>query len=140
MGRPSGADGPASACGRRFTTFERVEETPLQVVKRSVDRQLFDRDKVATGVRLAAKGRPIETDDHGATIDALIVGVEDAIRLTGTPEVTTEAIGRAVLERLRELDPVAAVRFASVYLGFDDLSDFEREITLLAKRTEPKRH
>ena len=128
------------ACGRRFTTFERVEETPLQVVKRSGDRQPFDRDKVAIGVRLDAKGRPIETDDDGAAVDALIVGVEDAIRLAGTPEVTTEAIGRAVLERLRELDPVAAVRFASVYLGFDDLSDFEREITLLAKRTEPKRH
>ena len=83
------------ACGRRFTTFERVEETPLQVVKRSGDRQPFDRDKVATGVRLAAKGRPIETDDDSAAIEALIVGVEDAIRLTGTPEVTTEAIGRA---------------------------------------------
>ena len=127
-------------CGRRFTTFERVEETPLQVVKRSGDRQPFDRDKVATGVRLAAKGRPIGTDDDGAAVEALIVGVEDAIRLAGTPEVTTEAIGRAVLERLREIDPVAAVRFASVYLGFDDLGDFEREITLLAKRTEPKRH
>jgi transcriptional repressor NrdR len=126
-------------CGRRFTTFERVEESPLVVVKRSGDRQPFDREKVAIGMRLAAKGRPIEADGGGA-LDELITAVEDAIRLEGLTEVPTEAVGRAVLEHLREADPVAAVRFASVYLGFDDLSDFEREITLLAKRTAPKRH
>jgi transcriptional repressor NrdR len=61
------------------------------------------------------------------------------MRLEGG-EVPSEAVGRNVLERLREADPVAAVRFASVYLGFDDLSDFEREIKALSKRTEPKRH
>lgn len=109
------------------------------MVKRSGDRQPFDRVKVATGVRLAAKGRPIEADG-GVALDELVVGVEDSIRLTGSGEVATEAVGRAVLERLRQVDPVAAVRFASVYLGFDDLSDFEREITLLSKATEPKRH
>ena len=92
-----------------------------------------------SGIRLAAKGRPIEADG-GVALDELIAAIEDAIRLDGGTEVSTEAVGRAVLERLREVDPVAAVRFASVYLGFDDLSDFEREITLLAKRTEPKRH
>ena len=97
------------------------------------------REKVATGVRLAAKGRPIEADGGGA-LDELIAAVEDAIRLEGSTEVTTEAVGRAVLERLREADPVAAVRFASVYLGFDDLADFEREVTLLSKRTAPKHH
>ena len=126
-------------CGRRFTTFERVEETPLMVLKRSGDRQPFDREKVAVGVRLAAKGRPIEADG-GAELDALVVAVEDELRLSGLAEVPTEAVGRAVLERLREADPVAAIRFASVYLGFDDLSDFEAEITLLSKRTAPKRH
>ena len=125
-------------CGRRFTTFERVEETPLVVVKRSGDREPFDREKVATGIRLAAKGRPIEADG-GEALDELINAVEDAIRLEGG-EVSSEAVGRSVLERLREADPVAAVRFASVYLGFDDLSDFEREIKALSKRTEPKRH
>jgi len=125
-------------CGRRFTTFERVEEMPLVVVKRSGHREPFDREKVAIGIRLAAKGRPIE-DDGGTALDELVTTVEDALRLEGGAEVPTEAVGRAVLERLREVDAVAAVRFASVYLGFDDLSDFEREITLLAKRTEPKR-
>lgn len=109
------------------------------MVKRSGDREPFDREKVAIGIRLAAKGRPIEADG-GASLDELIAAIEDAVRLAGDTEVPTEAVGRAVLECLREVDPVAAVRFASVYLGFDDLGDFEREITLLAKRTEPKRH
>ena len=126
-------------CGRRFTTFERVEESVLIVVKRSGDREPFDRDKVAVGIRLAAKGRPIEADG-GEALDALITAIEDAVRIEGGPEVSSEAVGRAVLEQLREADPVAAVRFASVYLGFDDLSDFEREVTMLAKRTAPKRH
>jgi transcriptional repressor NrdR len=126
-------------CGRRFTTFERLEESVLVVVKRSGDREPFDRDKVAVGIRLAAKGRPIEADG-GDALDELITAIEDAVRIEGGPEVTSEAVGKAVLEQLREADPVAAVRFASVYLGFDDLSDFEREVTMLAKRTEPKRH
>ena len=126
-------------CGRRFTTFERLEESALIVVKRSGDREPFDREKVAVGIRLAAKGRPIEADG-GDSLDELITAIEDAVRIEGGPEVTSEAVGKAVLEQLREADPVAAVRFASVYLGFDDLSDFEREITMLAKRTEPKRH
>lgn len=125
------------ACGRRFTTFERIEEAPLVVVKRDGSRQPFDREKVAVGVRLAATGRPIEARG-GEALESLITAVEDAIRVEGGPEVTSEAVGRAVLERLREADPVAAIRFASVYLGFDDVSDFEREITLLAKRTAPK--
>lgn len=127
------------ACGRRFTTFERIEEAPLVVVKRDGTRQPFDREKVAVGVRLAAKGRPIEAQG-GEALDALITAVEDAIRVEGGLEVPSEAVGRVVLERLREADPVAAIRFASVYLGFDDVSDFEREITLLAKRTAPKAH
>jgi len=126
-------------CGRRFTTFERVEETALVVVKRSGEREPFAREKVAVGLRLAAKGRPIEADG-GEALEALITAIEDSVRVGGGPEVTSEAVGRVVLEHLREADPVAAVRFASVYLGFDDLSDFEREVTMLAKRTEPKRH
>ncbi len=107
------------------------------VVKRSGQREPFEREKVATGIRLAAKGRPIEADGG---LDELIMAIEDAVRVEGGPEVTSEAVGRVVLDQLREADPVAAVRFASVYLGFDDLADFEREVTLLAKRTAPKLH
>jgi transcriptional repressor NrdR len=127
------------ACARRFTTFERVEEAPLVVTKRSGERVPFDRSKVAGGVRAAAKGRPL-LDDGDQAADELASVIEDALRLDGRSEVTSEEIGRAVLEQLRELDAVAAVRFASVYLGFDDLSDFQREVSLLSKRTAPKRH
>ena len=85
--------------------------------------------------RLDAEGAEL----RGEALDELINAVEDTLRLQGG-EVSSEAVGRSVLERLREADPVAAVRFASVYLGFDDLGDFEREIKALSKRTEPKRH
>jgi transcriptional repressor NrdR len=126
-------------CGRRFTTFERLEELQLVVVKRSGHREPFEREKVASGIRLAAKGRPIEADG-GLALDELITAIEDAVRVEGGAEVSSETVGRAVLEHLREADAVAAIRFASVYLGFDDLADFEREVTLLAKRTAPKPH
>ena len=115
-------------CATRFTTFERLEETPLVVVKSSGDEVPFDRAKIIAGVALAAKGRPV--DD--LTIDALAADVEDVVRLEGT-RVTTERIGRAVLEALARIDGVSALRFASVYKGFDDLGDFEREIGLLTK-------
>jgi transcriptional repressor NrdR len=97
----------------------------------------FDRAKIVSGVRAAAKGRPVGELDEAA--EELASAIEDALRLEGRNEVTSEEVGRAVLDHLRETDPVAAIRFASVYLGFDDLSDFEREVTLLAKRTEPKK-
>jgi transcriptional repressor NrdR len=122
-------------CGRRFTTFERLEEIPLVVVKRSGDRVAFDRDKIESGVRAAAKGRPL-TDEQ---IGALAGEIEDQARLRG-PEVPSELIGVAVLEQLREIDKVAYVRFASVYKDFDDPSDFQREVRLLTKATAPKRH
>lgn len=115
-------------CATRYTTFERVEETPLLVVKSSGDEVPFDRAKIVAGVVLAAKGRPV--DD--LTIEALAADVEDVVRLEGT-RVTSERIGRAVLEALARVDGVSALRFASVYKGFDDLSDFEREIGLLTK-------
>ncbi len=124
------------ACGRRFTTYERVEEVPLVVVKRSGDREPFDRAKVIAGVRAAAKSRPL-TDDQ---LDALSGDVEELLRLGGGGDVQSEQIGLLVLEHLRDLDPVTYVRFASVYKGFDNASDFARELTLLTKATAPKRH
>jgi transcriptional repressor NrdR len=114
------------SCGRRFTTFERTEEVPLQVRKRSGDLEPFDASKVAAGVSAACKSRPV---DPGQI--ALLVGeVEDALRARGR-EVDTDQVGLEVLTRLRRLDEVATVRFASVYKSFDTISDFEREISLL---------
>jgi transcriptional repressor NrdR len=123
------------SCGRRFTTFERLEEIPLMVVKRSGDRVPFERDKIHRGVRAAAKGRPV-TDEELA---ALAAEIEDQLRLTGG-DVNSEQIGVAVLERLRDLDKVTYLRFASVYKDFDDPRDFQREVRLLTKATAPKRH
>ena len=121
-------------CGSRFTTFERVEEVALVVLKRSGVREPFDRRKVAQGVGRAAKNRPLDA----RAIEALASQVEEEVRELGTAEVTTETVGRLVLERLRRLDPVASVRFASVYEAFEDLTDFEREVGLLQKTTAPK--
>ena len=123
------------SCGHRYTTFERVEEVPLLVVKRSGDRVPFDRAKIEAGVQSAAKGRPVDA----AQMAELAVEVEEILRMEG-PEVPSERIGLAVLDRLRELDQVAYVRFASVYKDFDDPADFQREVGLLTKATAPKRH
>jgi transcriptional repressor NrdR len=122
-----------AACGRRFTTFERADELPLNVAKRSGLREPFDRTKIVAGLRAATKNRPVTSDQ----LEALASEVEDHCRLEGG-EVTSEAVGLAVLERLRALDQVSSVRFASVYKEFDDPSDFARELRLLTKETAPK--
>lgn len=121
------------ACGRRFTTYERLEEQPLVVVKRSGERQPFDRAKLVRGVTSAAKNRPIDPERWAA----LALEVEEALRLEGS-EVTSERVGRSVLDALRPVDDVAYLRFASVYKGFSDAGDFEREVGLLIKATSPK--
>jgi transcriptional repressor NrdR len=122
-------------CGRRYTTFERLEEIPLVVIKRSGDRVPFHRAKIEAGVRAAAKGRPITAEQ----VAALAMDLEDQVRLEGR-DVTSEQIGLAVLERLQEVDQIAYLRFASVYKDFDDPEDFQREMGLLTKETAPKRH
>jgi transcriptional repressor NrdR len=124
------------ACGRRFTTFERlerIEEGALNVTKRSGSRQAFDRQKVVSGVRSATKNRPVSE----AEMMELAVQVEESMRSLG-PDVTSQQVGLAVLERLAQLDEVAYVRFASVYKGFEEAGDFQRELGLLTKSTEPK--
>jgi transcriptional repressor NrdR len=121
------------ACGQRFTTYERVEEMPLIVEKRSGVREPFDRAKVISGVRSACKNRPVTPED----IELLARDVEDTLRFR-TDAVTTQDVGVAVLERLKELDDVAYLRFASVYKGFEDIDDFQREVGLLTKSTAPK--
>ena len=108
-----------AACTQRFTTFERIEEVALYVVKRSGDREPFDREKVIRGVLAACKNRPV---DDGAAV-ALAASVEESMRLSGR-DVTTEEVGLATLEALRQLDDVAYLRFASVYKGFEDATDF----------------
>ena len=120
-------------CGHRYTTFERIDEVPLMVVKRSGLREPFDRTKVVDGLRAATKNRPV-TDSQ---LDQVVQEIEDSLREAGTVP-TTEQVGLAVLERLQYLDEVAYLRFASVYKGFEGVDDFRREVGLLTKTTAPK--
>ena len=120
------------ACGQRFTTYERLEEVPFVVAKRSGQRQPFDRAKVAAGIGAAAKNRPVTAQ----AIEAIAADVEESLRMAGS-EVTSEQVGMAVLERLRAVDEVVYLRFASVYKDFSAAGDFEREAGLL-KSTAPK--
>ncbi|MBV8462337.1 MAG: transcriptional repressor NrdR [Acidimicrobiales bacterium] len=121
-----------AACGQRYTTFERVEEVPLTVEKRSGMREPFERGKVIDGLRAATKNRPVSE----AVLETLAREVEEELREAG-PVATSEQVGLAVLDRLRAVDEVAYLRFASVYKGFEGAEDFRREVGLL-KTTAPK--
>jgi transcriptional repressor NrdR len=103
-------------------------------VKRSGQREPFDRAKVVAGARSASKNRPASEEQ----LEHLAQKVEEALREVGS-EVTSQQVGLAVLEHLRQMDEVAYLRFASVYKGFEDVGDFQREVGLLTKSTEPKR-
>lgn len=121
-------------CSRRYTTFERAEEVPLLVAKRSGEEEPFMREKITAGLYAAFKNRPVTE----AEIEALADDVEEAMRADIRRPVPSAEIGREVLERLRNLDDVAYLRFASVYKDFQELNDFERELGLLQKKTAPK--
>ena len=116
------------SCGHRFTTFERVDEVPLTVIKTNGAVEPFDRTKVANGILAATKGRNITSEQ----IDQMVEAVEDKIRLKGS-ESTSAQIGLEVLTLLGEVDEVSYLRFASVYKNFDAAADFHREIELLSK-------
>jgi transcriptional repressor NrdR len=116
------------SCSHRFTTFERVDEVPLVVVKRDGRAEPFDRGKIVAGVLAATKGRHVEP----LVAEQIAEQIEDSVRLQGS-EVTSAQLGLAVLDRLRTLDEVAYLRFASVYKNFDAAADFHREIELLTK-------
>jgi transcriptional repressor NrdR len=117
-----------TACSHRFTTYERLEEVPLVVVKSDGLREPFDRAKVVAGVSAASKGRPVTAEQ----IEVLAEEIEDLARLQGN-EITSAQVGLAVLDRLRCLDEVAYLRFASVYKNFDVAADFQAELVLLKK-------
>ena len=111
-------------CKRRFTTYEHVETTTVRVVKRDQTRVLFDPQKIRQGIERACWKRPI-TDEQ---LTELVVGIAGEIDAAYDTEVSSREIGRLVMERLRTLDPVAYVRFASVYLEFQNLRDFANEL------------
>ncbi|UCC64955.1 MAG: transcriptional repressor NrdR [Anaerolineae bacterium] len=119
------------ACEQRFTTYERVRSAPIMVVKGDSRREPFDRDKLLQGVRIACAKRPIPMED----IEQLADEVESYVRSLGKSEVSSQVVGEQVIARLRELDDVAYVRFASVYRRFADVESLAQEIEdLLEKR------
>jgi transcriptional repressor NrdR len=112
------------ACEWRFTTYERIEEPPLWVVKKDGRREPFDRGKLLHGVEKACEKRPIAL----STIEALVRDIEKALCDRGEREVASRAIGEQVMQALYAVDEVAYVRFASVYRSFKDITEFMREI------------
>jgi transcriptional repressor NrdR len=112
------------ACGRRFTTYEYVEERPLLIVKRDGSSEAFDRHKVLTSIQLPCAKRPIS----GSEIELMVNAVEDELARLNLEEVPSDKIGEFVMEQLRTRDYVAYVRYASVYRNFQDLDEFYEEL------------
>lgn len=120
-------------CSRRFTTYERVEETLPLVVKKDDRREPFDRVKIMNGLTRACEKRPISAD----SLEKLVAGIEARLQEEGRKEVPSREIGEAVMAALRSLDPVAYVRFASVYREFRDVEEFMRELRGFLQKAPP---
>jgi transcriptional repressor NrdR len=117
-------------CGRRFTTYEYVEERQLQVLKRDGTIETFDRRKLMRAIRLASVKRDITNDE----VEAIVAEVEDELLKRGLDEVESRTIGELVMDRLKTRDHVAYVRFASVYRNFQDIYEFYEELRELSAR------
>jgi transcriptional repressor NrdR len=118
------------ACGRRFTTKEYVEETPLMVVKNDGRREPFDHEKILRGVQMACSKRPVSME----TINRLVEKVESGLRDNNRDEVSSRQVGQAIMTHLREVDEVAYVRFASVYRKFQAKEEFLEELKGLEEK------
>lgn len=116
-------------CQRRFTTYERVELVELTVVKKDGRREMFNPDKLKSGIVRACEKRPVSRQQ----IDQLIESVEAEIRAEGLNEIESHYLGELCMARLKNLDQVAYIRFASVYRSFADIESFQKEIKALAK-------
>jgi transcriptional repressor NrdR len=124
-----------SSCSARFTTYERVETARLVVMKRDGTRQEFDRDKLAAGLAKALTRRPVPDDAAERAAD----GIETELRSAGQSEVPSSRVGALAMERLRSLDHIAYIRFASVYQSFEDLADLKREVDSLVAENRTAR-
>jgi len=116
-------------CGKRFTTYEYIEMQPLYVVKKDGRREKFDRNKIKNGILKAIEKRPVNHEQ----VEEILDKIEEKIRRNGSEEINSKDIGEYVMDSLKELDPVAYIRFASVYRSFTDVSSFEEEIKNLTK-------
>jgi len=111
-------------CERRFTSYERIEQVPFQVVKRDERREPYDRAKLMRGLQVACRKRPVPQEK----LERLADTIEAAMQDSGEREISSRVMGTMVMQRLRELDPVAYVRFASVYRRFEDVDAFVKEL------------
>jgi transcriptional repressor NrdR len=123
-----------NACNTRFTTYERVEAARLVILKRDGTRQEWDRAKLAGGLRKALTRRPVPDDAAEQAGDA----IEAQLRSEGMTEIPSSRVGQLAMARLRELDHIAYIRFASVYQSFDDLEDLKREVDSLYDQKDQK--
>ena len=115
------------SCGKRFTTYEIIESLPIIVIKKDKSRETFNRDKLMTGLLRACEKRPVSID----TLDNMIDEIETTLQNSLDREVSSEKIGQLVMEKLKKIDEVAYVRFASVYRQFKDINTFMRELNKL---------
>jgi transcriptional repressor NrdR len=116
-------------CGRRFTSYERIDEVPYMVIKKDGRRERFDRQKVLAGLLKACEKRPVSTSQ----LEEIVTEVECFVQESNDRERSTQEVGEVLMERLRKLDKVAYVRFASVYLDFKDIKEFMSELRELLK-------
>jgi transcriptional repressor NrdR len=121
-------------CKGRFSTYERVEKSPLMVIKRDQRREVFDRQKLSMGIRKACEKRPLPAVE----IEKAVEEIEQELDRLGKQEVSSSVIGELVIERLRHLDKIAYIRFASVYRSFADVETMFEEIQELLSRDKPE--
>ncbi len=121
------------ACNSRFTTFERVQIRELIVVKKDGRRTPFDRDKLARSIQVAVRKRAVDPD----RIERLVTSIQRRLESSGDTEIASDAIGEMVMESLLALDPVAYIRFASVYKNFREVSDFEELVGKIGEQDHP---
>ncbi len=121
------------ACNRRFTTYERIEEIPLMIIKKDGRREEFNRDKIRSGITKACEKRNISMNSIEDFLDEL----EQELRETGKKEISSSVVGERVINRLHDLDEIAYVRFASVYREFKDVNDFVQELKLMLENNRP---
>jgi len=122
-------------CGRRFTTYEYIEDVSLMVIKKDGRREAFDRKKILTGIMKACEKRPISVDK----MEEIVASVERAIHKKSEREVSSRLIGEMVTEKLKRLDDVAYVRFASVYRQFQDVSEFIKALNEILQREKSRK-
>jgi transcriptional repressor NrdR len=121
------------ACNRRFTTYERIEEIPLMIIKKDGRREEFNRDKIRIGITKACEKRNVSMN----SIEDFLDEIEQELRETGKKEISSSIVGELVINRLHDLDEIAYVRFASVYREFKDVNEFVQELKLMLENHRP---